>query len=413
MCRGLDRGLGLAGYANSGLAFGQRHDRFAFDDRLDFAQHRVVMVEQLVAVERSVPLQERDHLAIVAGLVSFLSRNQRRQRLHLVADVHVALGRLLDEIEGFGVDAPVPERIFVEGRRQAIVVAGPRQDLGAHPVVVVLQLPGEHLVGVLPALQVRAGQQFLNAADHRLGSLQVLHHLTAIRPDQAVDVESLPRPVLGKFGQGLFGAELPRIFLHAHDGCRIPFTRHLRVHECANAAENGGGYVVVRQEVLAREFRTAQAVLDRLYQDFQILPHLGVRLLREAIPQFSQHGCRRASVAVVESGSEVDDRFIETLHAEARRVLGIELGKQLEDDLRVFVTDFYPAAFLRRRRRRDHYEGCRGDRRAKYQGHVISPLRAPSRRSVYLGCTWDSKGCKKLPFSARRRLTRADAVHAK
>ncbi len=104
------------------------------------------MIEQLVAIECAVTFEERDHFAIVAGVVAFLSRNQRR--------------------EGIRVDAPVPECVLVERQRQAIVLASPRQDLGSHPVVVVPKLAGQHLVRFLPALEVGAGEQLLDARDH-------------------------------------------------------------------------------------------------------------------------------------------------------------------------------------------------------------------------------------------------------
>ncbi len=100
MGRGYGRRFGSARKADAGIPLRQGHKIFADDDLFDITEYSVVVIEQLVSVNRAILLEPCDDFAIVIGVVVELLRNDRRKRLHLVADVHVALGRLLDQLIG-------------------------------------------------------------------------------------------------------------------------------------------------------------------------------------------------------------------------------------------------------------------------------------------------------------------------
>ena len=57
MRRGLHSRFRLCGNADARIAFGQADDLLTLDDLFDVAQHSMVVVQHLVAVDRSVTLE--------------------------------------------------------------------------------------------------------------------------------------------------------------------------------------------------------------------------------------------------------------------------------------------------------------------------------------------------------------------
>ena len=97
MGRRLDGRFRLGRDPNARVTLGKADNSLPDDDGFDVAQDGIVVVQQLIAIERAVAFQKRDHFAVIVRLVALFAGDQRRQGLHLVADVHVTLGGLLDE----------------------------------------------------------------------------------------------------------------------------------------------------------------------------------------------------------------------------------------------------------------------------------------------------------------------------
>ena len=347
----------------AGVALRQADDLLADDDVFDLAKDGVVMIEQLVAVDGTVALEERDDVPIVAGVIAFLLRHQRRQRLHLVANVHVALRGLLDQIQRLRVHTPVAQRILVQGRRQAEVIPRARQDLGTNPVVVVPELPGQDGISLFPALEIRARQQLFDAVDHCVCPLQVLKHLAPVRADQAVDVEALGAALPGQLRKRLLTPGQAGVFVQPDDGRRVTMPGYLRIDETAHALEDGLAEVVIRQQVLTIQLRAAHAVFHGLDQDAEILQHAPIRFSLLSRAQLCQHGFRRCDAALEELRAEVDDILVDAVDAEAGRVLRIEFRHYLQHQACIFVAPVDPAAVGGECRYGEYYDADCGQRR--------------------------------------------------
>ena len=89
-----------------------------------------------------------------------------------------------------------------------------------------------------------------------------------------------------------------------------------------------------------RQLCAAQAVLDRLDQDLEILPNARLLLDGQALAKLGQYRLGRPPAALIETGPVVDDRFVEPVDAEAGRALRIELGESTSSTTCAFALLF-------------------------------------------------------------------------
>ncbi len=334
---GVWRALGLARDADARRALRQADDPLAADDRLHLLEARLVVGEDRVAHDLLL-LELADHVAVVGDGEALLARDERRERLHLVADLHEGDARALDELRRGDVDAHLLQPVRVDFLGQPEVLAAARQHLGLQEVVVRRHLSLEPCVRLLPAGDLELLEQLRDAVDVEGAVADVLLDGGLHRALQPGDTEPLADAVARELEHRHVARLEPGVALEARERGRAPLRGHLLVEQPADPEEDHLHRVEVGDLQLVGEVVAGDVVARGVDEDLEVLAHRGIALGREPLLEVRERGLELLLDALLAARLEVEDLLVEALDSELARALRAEAGEHVDENLRVGVA---------------------------------------------------------------------------
>jgi len=119
------------------------------------------------------------------------------------------------------------------------------------------------------------------------------------------------------------------------------------VEQRPQSLEHGARDVEVRKHEPVRQFLTLASLLRPVDEDFQVLPHQGFLLAREALFERGHSLLAGRFGPLLVAGLEVEDLGVESRNAHSPGLLGGELPEHPEEDLGVDVAPLNPLRLLR------------------------------------------------------------------
>ena len=298
-------------------------------------------------------LETTQDLAIVADVVAAFLRDAPRRRVELVASLHVADERALDQLLRLGLDPEVTQVVRVDLGRQAIGRARAWQQFGPHPFRVLLHLADKTRMILLPALEAAPFEGFLDACQVTSLIVERLLDLDGPRPRETGSRKPLFHTGASQLGdrrESLFAAG---IAAQPRERRWIALLRDPRIEQRVEAAKQYLAEIEVGQHQPPVELRRVALVPGGRQQDLQVLAD--PRLRRRGDPGFQLSGnLRQVGLEPgVVSGLEIQHLAVVSLDTVGRRRFGGISGHDLEQrrGVRVALCDPVGVVCARGRRR--------------------------------------------------------------
>ena len=368
--RGLRGVLGVGGDAHPQRAVGERHDFFAADDFLNPADDLVVVRLDLGLGELGL-LQFPDDGAVIGIREAVFLRDQRRERLHLVAVFAERELGLLNQVLRRDIEADVLEVVGIKFGGQAGVRARLGQDGAAEPRRVILELGVERIEGGRSAVEFVDpvfGVELPDAGGVLRDRGEMVFDLALERREQRGVAGAFIVTVLGELGNRLGAGHETGVTLQAHERGGPAGGFDLVVEQAELAEENQLRHVGVGEGELFVERGAGQTVVGGLDQDIEVLLHARIGLGEGALDELIARRGRQRACALVRARGEVGDLLIEAPQADAPREFRRHLGRRIEQHLGIQITLRDPLRLVGGRRARDHQDRQPGDPATAKQG---------------------------------------------
>jgi len=334
-------GLGLGGQAHVDRPLGQCGELLAPHDGLQVAKAAPVEGQDGVALQL-LPLESSNHVAVAGLLPAALPGDQGRQCVHLVANLLEAHPSPAHQRVGIDLDAVAVEVVGVDRLGKLHLRTTARQDLATHPDPIALQLSLQRRQRLVVALHPEVFEQLADSRQEVGHVGQRLLNLGRAGPHQPGYREALPGAVLGQLDDRRVALLSARVAAETHRGRLSYQLGNLGIEQEADPVEHRLGDVDELQQVPAFELGAPGLIPHRLDQDLEILPHLRMGRVRQALAQRLGQLTQDLLSAFVDSRPEVHHVALDTGHAQLAVPFRIKSGQGLQQQQRVSIALRHP-----------------------------------------------------------------------